>query len=209
MARACRAGEGRDVSVVAQADRLLGWLQHLLLDRAVLVGRDLGGGVVQIAAVRRSSASAGLLITNGIAYDSWPIPSVKAMRAGSALLARLPAVALKPALGMLIARGHDALSVAKESLYVHHRPDAEHGEGAAMALQVRSVNVQGTIAVQDRLRSLRMPARIVCGAHDEVQKFAVGERLARDLGARLRRIEGASTSRLRTTRTGSPKKAVR
>ncbi len=184
------AGEGREISVAAQAARLLRWLEHLHIDRAVLVGHDLGGGVVQIAAVHRPPVCAGLLITNGIAYDSWPIPSVKAMQAVSPLLATLPPAALKPAIGMLIARGHDDRSVAKESLDVHYRPYAEHGGGAAMARQVRSLKVQDTIAVQDQLPSLRLPARIVWGVADQFQKIAFGERLAQDLEAPLRRIEG-------------------
>ncbi len=40
---------------------------------------DLGGGVVHIAAVRRRELVAGILLTNAIGYDSWPIPSVKMM----------------------------------------------------------------------------------------------------------------------------------
>jgi len=38
------AGERCDISVGAQAERLLGWLDELGLERAVLVGHDLGGG---------------------------------------------------------------------------------------------------------------------------------------------------------------------
>lgn len=71
-------GQGRDISVARQADHLLAWLKTLGIERAVLAGHDLGGGVVQIAAVRQPEACAGLFLTNAIGYDSWPIPSVKA-----------------------------------------------------------------------------------------------------------------------------------
>jgi pimeloyl-ACP methyl ester carboxylesterase len=47
------AGKGSDISVGAQADRMLAWLDHLRIDRVILGGHDLGGGVVHIAAVRR------------------------------------------------------------------------------------------------------------------------------------------------------------
>lgn len=47
------AGTGRDISIGAQADRLLAWLDELDVGPAVLVGHDLGGGVVHIAAVER------------------------------------------------------------------------------------------------------------------------------------------------------------
>ncbi|MBW3648341.1 MAG: alpha/beta fold hydrolase, partial [Actinobacteria bacterium] len=123
------AGRSRDVSVSAQADRLNALLDKLRIEQAVLVGHDLGGGVVHIAAVRRPDLRAGLLITNGIGYASWPIPSVKAMRTASPVLAKLPAFALKPALGVLLARGHNSTDAAKEALGVHFRPYAEHGGG--------------------------------------------------------------------------------
>ncbi|MGI8875352.1 MAG: alpha/beta fold hydrolase, partial [Egibacteraceae bacterium] len=138
----------------------------------------------------RPDLCAGLMITNGIGYDSWPIPSVKAMRAAAPVLSRLPAVALKPALAMLLARGHDDLSIARESLGIHSRPYDEHGGGAAMARQVTALDVQDTIAVQDRLPALNVPARIVWGVADPFQKLEYGERFARDLGTTVRRIEG-------------------
>ncbi|HVM28041.1 MAG TPA: alpha/beta hydrolase [Mycobacteriales bacterium] len=184
------AGQGRDISVSAQADRLNAWIEHLDLGPVTLVGHDLGGGVVHIAAVRRPDLCAGILITNGIGYDSWPIPSVKAMRATAPLLARLPALALKPAFGVLLARGHDDVAKAKEALGVHHRPYAAHGGGAAMARQVAALDVRDTIAVQGRLPGLGKPARVVWGVADQFQKVEYGERFARDLGTPLRRIEG-------------------
>lgn len=39
------------------------------VDRPVLVGHDLGGGVAQITAVQRPERFAGLLLTNAISYD--------------------------------------------------------------------------------------------------------------------------------------------
>jgi len=184
------AGAGRDLSISAQADRLNAWVAHLDVGPVTLVGHDLGGGVVHIAAVRRPDLCAGLMITNGIGYDSWPIPSVKAMRVTAPLLSRLPAAALKPALGLLLARGHDDAGRAKEALGVHYRPYAEHGGGAAMARQVSALDVRDTLAVQDRLPTLGVPARVVWGVADRFQKIAYGERFAHDLGTTVRRIEG-------------------
>lgn len=183
-------GRDRDISVGAQADRLNAWLAQLGIERAVLVGHDLGGGVVHIAAVREPQRCAGLLITNGIGYDSWPIPSVKLMRAAAPLLATLPAIALKPALGVLLARGHGTRAQAREALGVHGRPYAQHGGGAAMARQVAALDVRDTLAVQDALPSLGVPARVVWGVADPFQKIKYGERFARDLGTTVQRIDG-------------------
>lgn len=112
------------------------------------------------------------------------------MRAAAPLLSRLPALALKPALAVLLARGHDTVSRAKQALDVHYRPYAQHGGGAAMARQVAALDVRDTLAVQDALPRLRVPARIVWGTADRFQKVEYGERFARDLGTTVRRIEG-------------------
>ncbi|MGE0026365.1 MAG: alpha/beta fold hydrolase [Thermoleophilia bacterium] len=184
------AGRDRDISVARQADYLIGWLDEIGVSRAVLAGRDLGGGVVQIAAVRRPDRCAGLFLTNAIAYDSWPIPSVKAMRAGGGLVRRLPVGAMRSLLAPLMLRGHDDRDRARESLDLHLRPYREHGGPAALVRQERSLDVRDTMAVADRLRDLDVPARVVWGEADQFQKVAYGERLAWDLNAPLRRIAG-------------------
>lgn len=58
-----------------------------------------------------------------------------------------------------------------------------------MARQVTALDVQDTIAAQDRLPTLRGPARIMWGVADH-QRIEYGERFARDLDTTVRRIEG-------------------
>lgn len=183
-------GEGRDISVARQADYLLAWLDALEIDRAVFVGHDLGGGVAQIAAVRAPGRCAGLVLTNAIGYDSWPIPSVKALRAVAPALRHLPTVTLYPIMVTLFARGHDDLRVARESLAVHWSCYAGHNGAAGLARQVRSLDVRDTLAVADGLADLDVPARLVWGAADRFQPIEYGERFAADLDGDLRRIAG-------------------
>jgi pimeloyl-ACP methyl ester carboxylesterase len=59
-----------------------------------------------------------------------------------------------------------------------------------MARQVGSLNVHDTLAVQDKIADLSVPARVVWGVADQFQKLRYGERFARDLRTPLRRIEG-------------------
>ncbi|CAN5147730.1 alpha/beta hydrolase [soil metagenome] len=182
-------GRDRDISVARQADYLLAWLQAIGIERAVLAGHDLGGGVVQIVAVRQPGVCAGLFLTNAIGYDSWPIPSVKAMRAMGALLRHLPDPLFKHVLALFYRRGHDDPDRAAEALAVHWPFYADADGAAAFIRQVRSLRVEDTLAVADRLPELRLPARIVWGADDQFQKIRYGERLARDLAAPLQRID--------------------
>ena len=183
-------GRERDISVSAQADYLLAWLKSLGLDRVILAGHDLGGGVAQIAALRDPSSCAGIFLTNAIGYDSWPIPSVKAMQAGRAVLRRLPNVAVRANLTLLFRRGHDNADEARAALREHWPHYERNGAGASLARQIAALDVRDTLAVADDLPRLGVPARIVWGAADQFQKLGYGERFARDLNAPLRRIEG-------------------
>lgn len=183
-------GRDRDISIQRQADYLLAWLDEISINRAVLVGHDLGGGVAQIAAVRRPERCAGLLLTNSIAYDSWPIPAVQGLQRTTQMLRRLPAPAIPAALSALFFRGHDDPAVALESLRVHGRAYARPGGSAALARQVQWLDVRDTLTVAPELPRLQVPCRMVWGAADQFQEVRYGERLAADLDAPLQRIEG-------------------
>jgi pimeloyl-ACP methyl ester carboxylesterase len=185
-------GEGRDISVAEQAEYLAAWMRAVGLDEgAVIVGHDLGGGVAQILAVRNPELVRGLVLTNTICYDSWPIPSVKAMRTMGSAVEWLPDAVLRYNLYVgLFLRGHDDLARAKESFGEHWPYYQRAGAGAALMRQVRSLNVQDTLAVADRIPALNVPARLVWGAADRFQKIGYGYRLAYELGASMERIEG-------------------
>lgn len=183
-------GRDRDISVGRQADYLAVWLRHLGIEKAVLVGHDLGGGVVQIAAVRNPGLCAGLFLTNAIGYDSWPITSVKLLRAFGPAVRHLPRVALKQILRTLMIRGHDSLPLARAALDAHW-PAYDRADGpTAFIHQVNALDQKDTLAVAGDLPKLRVPARVVWGVADQFQKIRYGERFARDLDAPLRRIEG-------------------
>jgi pimeloyl-ACP methyl ester carboxylesterase len=186
-----RQGKDRDLGLSAQADCLLGWLEGLGLEEPpVLVGHDLGGGVAQIAAARAPDRFSGLVLTNAVCYDSWPIPSVKMMQRLAPALAFLPDVAMYPTFVQLIHRGHDDADRARDAVGVHWAAYARHGAARSMMRQVRPLDPGDTLAVADRLPSLDMPVRVVWGEADQFQKVEYGERLARDLGTSLTRIPG-------------------
>ena len=183
-------GRGREISVGRQAEYLRMWLEALGVERAILVGQDLGGGVVQIAAARNHGLALGLFLTNAIGYDSWPIPSIKAMGAMGAIVERIPDSAFRPIYSSFLRLGHDDQQIAAESIDLHWRHYAQHGGAKAFIRQVRSLNVYDTLAVRDQLPRLDLPARVVWGVADQFQKARYGERFARDLGTTLQRIPG-------------------
>lgn len=184
-------GQGRDISVAKQAEYLARWMKDLDIEKAILAGHDLGGGVAQILAVRHPRLCSGLFLTNAIGYDSWPIPSVIAMRNMGSLVRKLPDPMFKAMLLSLFLRGHDDVEKAMDALHVHARKYVEHDGAAAMVRQMDGLDVQDTLAIADELPKLKIPTRLAWGDADQFQKIEYGERFARDLDAPLRRIEGA------------------
>jgi pimeloyl-ACP methyl ester carboxylesterase len=183
-------GVGRDVSVKAQAGQLFRWLDAVGIERALLVGHDLGGGVAQIAAVRRPERVSGIVLCNSIAYDSWPIPSVKAMRAIGGLVERTPPGLFRRLFSFLIHQGHDDGERARESVEAHRPGYAHSDRPAAFVRQIRSLRTEDTLEIADRLPALNAPAAGVWGAADRFQKAKYGRRLAADLRAELTEIPG-------------------
>lgn len=187
--RSSIASTGVLATLIRQADYCAAWLATLGIERAIFAGHDLGGGVIQIAAVRRRPLCAGLFLTNAIGYDSWPILSVKALRAAASLVSHLLDTAGKQILRILMYRGHDDSALAKESLDLHWAPYAHCHGAASLIRQIEALDVHDTLSVAAALPSLNVPARVVWGVKDQFQKIQYGERFARDLNAPLHRIE--------------------
>lgn len=176
---------GRDISLAAQAGYLIDWLDHLEVERVTLVGHDLGGGVAQIVASRRQDLLQGLVLTNSVCYDSWPIPSVKALRQMAPLVASTPPKLFRGIFSSFLRRGHDDQQVASESIAAHWR-FYDHASGpASFVRQIRSLDVSDTLQISPLLPQLDVPTVIVWGAADRFQKIRYGERLATDLRGRL------------------------
>lgn len=184
-------GEGRDISVACQAGYLSDWMRELGLGGgAVIVGHDLGGGVAQILAVRHPGLVRGLVLTNSICYDNWPILPVKAIRATGAVCARLPDPLFRLVYTGVLLGLHDDPGVARESA-AEHRPYYERAGGAAaLVRQASSLDVRDTLEISARIPELDVPSRLVWGAADRFLEIGYGYRLAYDLGAHIERIEG-------------------
>ncbi|MFU8829387.1 MAG: alpha/beta fold hydrolase [Phycisphaerales bacterium] len=182
-------GANRDISIARQARYLAAWMTHLDLEPAILVGHDLGGGVVQIAAVRDRARCRGILLSNTASYDSWPIPSVAAVAAVGAVARHMPMVVLRELLRLFFKRSHATAEQADEAFRTHWPHYEAHGGAAAFVRQVQALDNADTRAIQDQLPALDRPTRIVWGVADQFQTIDYGERLARDLAAPLRRID--------------------
>jgi haloalkane dehalogenase len=68
-----------DRSLLAQTAMILRLMDHLEIERAHFVGHDTGGGVSLIMAIEHPERVGRLVLTNAVAYDSWPIDDMIAL----------------------------------------------------------------------------------------------------------------------------------
>ena len=183
-------GTGRDISVARQADYLYAWLQHQGITRAIFVGHDLGGGVIQQLLTKHPELCQGLMLVDCVAYDNWPVAAVRLAQTITDLIEKLPPVLVKPLfLAGILNLGHDNLPRLIESAQLHWKPYNRSIGPKAFANQLRHLMAADTVAVAGQLSRIKAPARVVWGDADPL-RIATGRRLAAELGAPFVRIPG-------------------
>jgi 2-hydroxymuconate-semialdehyde hydrolase len=73
---------GADLSEPAQARYVAELLKQLNIDRAALVGHDIGGGVAQMLALDQVLDVRCLILLDSVCFDAWPIEGVKMLQTG-------------------------------------------------------------------------------------------------------------------------------
>ncbi|MBZ9731612.1 alpha/beta hydrolase [Salegentibacter sp. JZCK2] len=68
-----------DRSIEVQARMVLRLMQYLNLPKAHIIGHDTGGGVSLIMAIKHREIVDKLVLSNIVAYDSWPIDDMLAL----------------------------------------------------------------------------------------------------------------------------------
>jgi haloalkane dehalogenase len=180
-----------DRSLTAQTEAILRFLDALGIERATFVGHDTGGGVALITAIDHAERVERLVLTNVVAYDSWPIDDMIA-------------------LGNPMWRDKSAAEVAafvasglRDGIHRPERLTAEFTEGIvapyaddegkiSLIRNASALNTNHTMALVDRHREIDAPTLVLWGVHDPWQRIADGERLAREIpGARLERVDAS------------------
>lgn len=179
----------RDVSITAQAELIVGLLDALGVERATVVGHDIGGGVAQIMAVHEPDRVAALGLIDSVSFDSWPIPPMRALAASKPVISRLPAGWVISALERVI--GNEVPDHGREPL---SQAISAWGTGPetleAFLRNVEALDSRHTEEVAPRLGELSMPVQIVWGAADSFQKTEWAPRLRDAIpGATLKMLD--------------------
>jgi pimeloyl-ACP methyl ester carboxylesterase len=190
-------GSEQDISVTANAEMLKQFLDALKIELVDLVGNDSGGGICQIFAALYPERVRSLALTNCDTHDNWPPEAFKpflAMAANGGLRRTLEAMLSDKS----IYRSPDALGPAyedpgrlsDEDIEAYLRPFVK-SEKRTRDLQrfLGAFDNKHTLAVEDRLKTLKAPTLIVWGTDDVYFDVKWSHWLAENIPGTRRRVE--------------------
>jgi len=181
-----------DRSLLAQTDMIIRLMDHLGIDKATFVGHDTGGGVSLIMAIEHPERVSRLVLTNVVAYDSWPIDDMIALGNPNWRSKSPKEVADFVAAGLpdgLFNR--DRLTPEFEAGIVAPYSD-EEGK-ISIIRNASALNTNHTTMLVERHGEIAVPTLCLWGVHDPWQTIDDGVRLSQEIpNARLVRVEDAS-----------------
>ena len=187
----------QDVSVTANARMLTEFLDALKVDQVDIVGNDSGGGIAQIFAALYPQRVRSLTLTDCDTHNNWPPEAFKpflAMAAAGGLRGTLEAMLSDKS----VYRSPQALGPAYEhpeqlsddSIETYLRPFIR-SEQRTLDLErfLAASDNKHTLAIEDRLKTLKSPTLIVWGTDDVYFDVKWSRWLADNIPGARRRVE--------------------
>ncbi len=180
-----------DRSLTAQTAAVLALLDALEIERATIVGHDTGGGVALILGIEHPNRVARLVLSNVVAYDSWPIGDMVALSDPS-WRARPVAEVVEFVAGGLPDGIHNVDRLTRAFREGIVAPYADEEGKISLIRNASALNTNHTMALVDRHSEIAAPTLVLWGRHDPWQTIADGERLAEEIpNAELVRVEAS------------------
>jgi pimeloyl-ACP methyl ester carboxylesterase len=183
---------GRSLSLRAHGERVIALLDALGIDRACIVGHDLGGGIAQSMAIEAPSRVSRLALVNSVAFSGWPTRDVRLARTVLRLAGNFAPQWLLAILRADLERGYADPSRAAHSIERFVRPFAGVEGRAAFMEHLHALDSRETRALAPRLGEITAPTAVMWGAHDPFLSVRLGRKLAAAItGATFEVIQGA------------------
>lgn len=181
-----------DRSLVAQVKMVLRLMDHLEIPKASFVGHDTGGGVSAILAIEHAHRVDRLILTNAVAYDSWPVDDML-MLGNPRWSTKRPEEIVAYLAGGLPDGFHNKERLTPEFCAGILAPYSDDAGKISIIRNASALNTSHTTMLTDRLKTITAPTLCLWGIHDPWQTIRDGERLATDIpGAKLVRVDEAS-----------------
>lgn len=165
------------LDIKSHAERLIVLLDLLGINRACLIGHELGGGIAQAVAVKSPHRVSHLCLISSVAFDEWPSREIKLARATLPLTRHLPATWLLGALKTELARGYVDQELGARSIERYVRPFASPVGRDLLVSHLESLNSADTMDLGARLGSVPAPTAIIHGSHDPFIPLSAAKRL--------------------------------
>ncbi len=181
-----------DRSLLAQTAMIIRLMDHLEIERAHFVGHDTGGGVSLIMAIQHPERVAKLVLTNVVAYDSWPINDMIAL--GNPNWRTKSPEEIADFLASGLPDGiHNKERLTPEFTAGIVAPYSDEVGKISILRNASALNTNHTTMLVERHGEIKAPTLCLWGVHDPWQTIRDGERLSREIpDARLIRVENAS-----------------
>jgi pimeloyl-ACP methyl ester carboxylesterase len=168
---------GRDVSLAGHAQRVLQMLDQLRIQRATIVGHDIGGGIAQWLAVRHPARVARLCLVNSVGLDAWPTRDVRVAKASLPLTRHLPATWILGVVKTDLQRGYAEGERGQHSIEQYLKPFVSPEGRDVLVEHLLALDSAETMALAPRLGNVVAPTALVWGAHDPFLTLDLARRL--------------------------------
>jgi len=181
-----------DRSLRAQTQMILGFMDALGIDKATIVGHDTGGGVALIMGIEHPDRIQRLVLTNVVAYDSWPIDDM--IDLGNPNWRSRPAAEIAAFVASGLSDGlHNLERLTPEFERNIVAPYSDEEGKISLIRNASSLNTNHTTMLVHHHPEISAPTLVLWGVHDPWQTIGDGERLAEEIpNAHLVRLENAS-----------------
>jgi pimeloyl-ACP methyl ester carboxylesterase len=181
-----------DRSLMAQTRMIIHLMDELGIRRATIVGHDTGGGVALIMGIEHADRVQRLVLSNVVAYDSWPIDDMIAL--GNPKWRDRPAKDVADFVAGGLPDGlYNPASLTEEFRAGIVAPYSDDEGKISLIRNASALNTNHTMALVDRHKDIKAQTLVLWGVHDPWQTIRDGESLAREIpGARLVRLQQAS-----------------
>lgn len=158
------------VSIRAQSELMIKLLDALNIEKADVIGHDIGGGVAQLMAVNHPERVNKLVLIDSVCFDSWPIPEFKPLQKEDAE-ENTSVEQLQEQMSELMPKGVYNNEVMTDELKERYLSVWNSEEGKhAFFRNINYLDSKYTMTIAKDLEELPHKTLILWGKEDEFQK---------------------------------------
>ncbi len=167
-----------DLSIHGHAARVLSLLDALSVDRAAIVGHDLGGAIAQSIAISAPGRVSRLGLCNSVGFNQWPDRTANLAKATTSATRHFPPSWIVNAFKRALARGYVIPERGSHSLDQYLRPFTTESGRDVFLRHVGSIDPAETAALSEGLRDIAIPTSVVWGMEDPFLPRELAEQFA-------------------------------